>query len=350
MKYRPDPTGPWKTVSLGKHPEPYPPSRPPKKPPQFILDRAREFAEIEYRAQHGLQGAPARAKDLTVYLDAYLEAYAGTRRRGSVKQIRRHVRTFLEFARVRGITTVQAVTRAVCRDYLEERIKHVAHTTLRTERGFLIAIWTRAVEDELVMANPWTYAKVPGKPIKRAPTFWSADEIRAIAHHCHRPWQRDLVLLLANTGLRVSTALAMQWGWIEGKRGTVRIPARERIKTSYVHILNDPARVILQRRALEVPSGKDDLVFPNPLREGVVPYDSARAAIDRAITKAGVKPGHVHDLRHSYGRALAAAGVPLNVIQAQLGHTTLTMTGIYSTADLDTVAGAVAGWGIPDAV
>jgi hypothetical protein len=83
MKYRPDPTGPWKIQPLGKHPEPFPPSRPPKKPPQVILDRAHEFEEIEYRAKHNLGAAPARLKGLEVYLHAYVEAYEGTRRKGS---------------------------------------------------------------------------------------------------------------------------------------------------------------------------------------------------------------------------------------------------------------------------
>jgi hypothetical protein len=177
MKYRPDPTGPWKIQPLGKHPEPFPPSRPPKKPPQVILDRAHEFEEIEYRAKHNLGAAPARLKGLEVYLHAYVEAYEGTRRKGSVKQLRRHVARFLRFAAARGITSVQSITRAVCRDYLEARIKQVAHGTLRTERGYLIGIWTRAVEDNLVAANPWQFAKVPGKPAESEPTFWTAEEI-----------------------------------------------------------------------------------------------------------------------------------------------------------------------------
>lgn len=346
MKFKPDPTGKWVRQVLGKHPGAWSPSKPPKKPPQAILDRAHEFAEIEYRAKYGLAQAPARAKGLDAYLASYVTAYEGTRRKGSVKQLRRHVESFLGFCSTRGITSVQAVTRAVCRDYLEHRIKEVAHNTLRTERGYLIGIWSRAVEDGLIPQNPWQFAKVPGKPERSEPTYWSPEEVLRIAAHCHRPWQRDLVLVLANTGLRISTALQMRWDWIDWPRGLVRIPEGEEIKTSYVHVLSPTARDLLTRRRVEV-GGECELVFPNPLRGGgIVPYDSARAALERAIAKAGVQPGHPHDLRHTYGRSLAAAGVQIPVIQAQLGHTTILMTARYSSADLDTVAQAVEGWGI----
>lgn len=346
MKYRPDPSGKWVRVTLCKHPTDWSPTRPPKKPPQIAIDRAREFSEIEYRAKHGMAAAPARAKGLETYLNAYLAAYDGTRRQGTVKQVRRHIRTFLEFAGARGVTSVQGVTRTVCRDYLELRIKQVSHNTLRTERGYLIGIWTRAVEDGLIAANPWQFAKVPGKPEEVTETFWSAEEVSQIAQACHRDWQRDLVMLLANTGLRISTALLMRWAWIDWAGGLIRIPQLEEVKTAYTHVMGRVARDLLTRRHVEV---KSDLVFPNPLRGGgVVPYDSARAALERAIRKARVKHGTPHDLRHTYARSLMIAGIPPQVIQAQLGHATLAMTERYSSADVRTVAGFVEGWGIGD--
>jgi integrase len=41
-----------------------------------------------------------------------------------------------------------------------------------------------------------------------------------------------------------------------------------------------------------------------------------------------------------------AAGHPPQVVQAQLGHSTLAMTERYSSADERTVAGFVEDWGI----
>lgn len=276
----------------------------------------------------------------------YLDAFRATHDAGSTKQAARHVRTFRGFAEQRGITNLQGVTRSVCRDYLEARAAKVSPATLRTERGYLQPIWTRAVEDGLVAVNPWAGVKVPGKVVPSRPTFWSGDQVRAIAAACARPWQKDLVLLLANTGIRISAALAIRWGWIDWERGTITIP-RDHSKSGkpYTVALARVARDVLQRRRTE---GTGDLVFPNPRGGGVISYDAARDAINRAIKKAQVPHGTPHDLRHSYARALALSGMPLNVVQAQLGHAALAMTQKYVDVTEKEAARFVENWGIGD--
>jgi integrase len=329
MKYKPDPAGDWKRASLGKQPAPWSKSRPPKTPPQFIKDRAREFEEIEYRAKNNMAAPPKRAKGLDGYLADYVHAYEATHDAGSLKQLARHIKTLLAFAEKRGVKSLQGVNKAFCRDYLQERIKKVSASTLQTEKGYLGPIWTKALEDELVQANPWHLVDVPGKIIQPEPTFWSPEEVAAIAANCSKPWQSDLVMVLATTGIRISATLAMEWSWIDFGEGFLTIP-KEHSKSgrAYKIALIETAREILERRAMT--GNSPNLVFPNPRGAGVVPYDSARAAIERSIIKAKVKAGTPHDLRHTYGRWMALEGKPFSVIQAQLGHTTPAMTGRYT--------------------
>lgn len=348
MKYRPDPLGKWMTVTLCKHPGDWSPKKPPKKPPQEAIDRARDFAEIEYRAKHGLAAAPARAKGLDAYLDSYARSQSLSVKAGSAEQLARHVKTFKAFALARGIASLQGVTKAHCREYLEERIGVVSRATLRTERGYLIGAWSRAVEDEFLAANPWTGVKLPGKVVETSTTYWTPAEIQAIAGACTKAWQQDFVLILANTGLRISTALAMEWAWIDWKAGAIKIPAGvEEVKTIYSVAMGPVGLDILQRRfAL----AKDSpLVFPNPLGGGgVIGYDTARAAIERAILKAKVPHGTAHDLRHSFARALVDSGMPITLVQKQLGHTTLTMTMRYVSMDIEHAAKYMEKFGIGD--
>ncbi|MGH8899818.1 MAG: tyrosine-type recombinase/integrase [Egibacteraceae bacterium] len=55
-----------------------------------------------------------------------------------------------------------------------------------------------------------------------------------------------------------------------------------------------------------------------------------RAMLSRYATRAGVdKRVHPHGLRHTHAGELAAEGVPVNVIQAQLGHASLKTTSVY---------------------
>jgi integrase len=40
----------------------------------------------------------------------------------------------------------------------------------------------------------------------------------------------------------------------------------------------------------------------------------------------GVRPERLHNLRHSHGRHLLTAGVPLHIVSARLGHSSPTVT------------------------
>jgi site-specific recombinase XerD len=54
------------------------------------------------------------------------------------------------------------------------------------------------------------------------------------------------------------------------------------------------------------------------------------AALHRRALRAGVRPRFApHQLRHAHALELLREGVPLNVIQRQLGHRNLGVTSIY---------------------
>jgi integrase len=347
MKYKPEVGGPWVTVTLCKHPTDWDRARPPKKPPQIAKDRAAEFAEIEYRVQKGLASGPVRAKGLAGYLEGYIDAHGISRRAGSTKQLKRHAATFLEFCRKRGVENVQGVTKAICRDYLEHRAKIAGPATLRTERGFLVGIFTRAEDDGLIPSNPWKGVKPPGKLEDSPITFWTAEEVTRIVAACSRAWHRDLVLILVNTGIRISTVLEMEWDWIDWRGGTIKIPAGDNIKTAYTHVMGRVARDVLEKRKLLEKTGSP-LVFPNPRTNKRYPYDSARSAIESAIERAKVRDGTPHDLRHTYARLLVLGGVPVTVVQSQLGHTTLAMTMRYVRTNEDQASRFVGDFGVGD--
>jgi integrase/recombinase XerD len=60
------------------------------------------------------------------------------------------------------------------------------------------------------------------------------------------------------------------------------------------------------------------------------PPSAARADLKRRAARAGVRRRFVpHQLRHAHALELAHEGVPLNVIQRQLGHRNLGVTSIY---------------------
>ena len=81
---------------------------------------------------------------------------------------------------------------------------------------------------------------------------------------------------------------------------------------------------------IAMPVGPLLCVVDGPTRGGPWASDAARSLLRRVAAKAGVRRRFApHQLRHAHAVELAREGVPLNVIQRQLGHTNLGVTSIY---------------------
>lgn len=351
MKYKTaaGPAGEWRRVTLCKHPGEWSPKKPPRKPPPLAIERAREYEEKEYRILNGLEAGEARAKGLAGYVASYLDAYRSGHDPASIAQAERVLRLFVEFAAARGVSSVQEVTRSLCRDWLAERARTVCCASLHTEKGYASPLFSRAVDDELIPANPWTRIKVPGKKQPSDPTFWAAEEIRAILRECRTADYADLCMVLVNTGIRVSATLEMRWDWVDWKEGTISVPAEHsKSGVPYSVSLSRAARDVLARRqARQV--GRGRLVFPHPTKAGkTLQYDAFRTALARICARAKVKPGTPHDFRHTFARTLVASGAPMNVVQASLGHSTLKMTQVYTNIGEEHARPHLADFGIGD--
>jgi integrase len=74
---------------------------------------------------------------------------------------------------------------------------------------------------------------------------------------------------------------------------------------------------------------KGDLVFSRT-GGGYLEADQFRHVLEAACKRAGVRRVRWHDLRHSFASNAVASGVPLNVVQAWLGHSTIAMTMKYA--------------------
>jgi integrase len=79
-----------------------------------------------------------------------------------------------------------------------------------------------------------------------------------------------------------------------------------------------------------MPVGPLLCVIDRPTRGRPWASDAARAELRRIASKAGVRRRFApHRLRHAHAAELAHEGVPINIIQRQLGHTYLGATSIY---------------------
>lgn len=112
---------------------------------------------------------------------------------------------------------------------------------------------------------------------------------------------RGLAVVLWRAGLRISEALALSEGDLEPARG-----------------------------ALLVRHGKGGKRHSGPTAGRPWSAAAARTQFRRLAIGAGVRRRFApHQLRHAHAVEMAREGVPLNVIQRQLGHADLGITSVY---------------------
>jgi site-specific recombinase XerD len=93
----------------------------------------------------------------------------------------------------------------------------------------------------------------------------------------------------------------------------------------------------------ELPVGPLFCIIDGPTRGRPWSGAAVRCEFRRTAAKAGVRRRFApHQLRHAHALELAREGVPLNIIQRQLGHANLGTTSIYLQGiDPEEIIGAV---------
>ena len=81
---------------------------------------------------------------------------------------------------------------------------------------------------------------------------------------------------------------------------------------------------------VQIPVGPLFCVIDGRTRGRPLTTTSVRQQLRRTAAKAGVRRRFApHQLRHAHAVEMAREGVPLNVIQRQLGHANLGITSVY---------------------
>ena len=198
------------------------------------------------------------------------------------------------------------------------------------------------------MANHNRGERLPGEVL-------SADDVRALLSACNRgatgARNRALLVLLWRGGLRIAEALALRPGDLDAAAGQVRVRRGKGGMPRTVGL--DPEAFaavdawLERRRALGL-TGHDPLLCT--LQGGDLDPGYCRAMLKRVARRAGIRRRvHLHGLRHTHAVELVREGAALPEVQAQLGHSSLSVTGRYlahvTPEDLAALARRRPGWG-----
>lgn len=163
--------------------------------------------------------------------------------------------------------------------------------------------------------------------------FLSADECELLLSKADGAI-REMILTALRTGMRHGELAGLQWSSIDWQNRRINVRHTRCPRTGE---LRSPK----SNRERHIPMDVDvyEMLFKRKQSTGYVfldtdgiPFPAHRLLrqLREVRYRAGLRPLRWHTLRHTFASHLAMNGVPLNIVQALLGHSTITMTMRYA--------------------
>ncbi len=285
---------------------------------------------------------------------AHLDVVKG-RKRTTLQDYRQmlhgHIAPFLEGR------TVDRVEPSDIAAYVSAKMRAgLSAKTVRNHATFASGLFGFAVRKGWATVNPVQHEDLPVVPHDTEIHFLDHEELEALfraADGGDALGPTDLVIYMtaATTGLRMGELLALQWKDVDWAAGSIRVrrsytrgafSTPKSAKSSRVVPLTDRLAGALERHHQRSAfQGAGDLVFPHPTSGDVIDSSAMRRRFHAALTRAGVRRVRFHDLRHSFGTAMAAAGCPMRALMHMMGHASMATTLRYADYSADPTGGAV---------
>jgi site-specific recombinase XerD len=178
----------------------------------------------------------------------------------------------------------------------------------------------------------------------------TVDEIVAVMRQTpadrHGLRLRALIVVLWRGGLRIQEALSLIESDLDPRRGSILIRRGKGNRRREVGMdswaWTDHLAPWLAAR-VELPIGALFCVIDGPTRGRPWSATAARGELRRYAAAAGVRRRLApHQLRHAHAVELAREGVPLPMIQRQLGHSYVSTTSVYLQGiDVEEIIGTI---------
>jgi integrase len=245
-----------------------------------------------------------------------------------------------------------------------EPVRALSDATIRQTYTVLRAGLDGAVRDGLLAKNPAAAVKRPGIA-RREARHASAVDVNKLLLCAYGLRYRNVLILIAATGLRRGEALALHWSDVDLDAGMLVVrgtlgrvsgklvitePKTDRSRRT-VPIAPPLVAMLRAHRAdqdaerLAAANQWQDygLVFASEFGTPVDPRNILRT-IQIAAQKAGMSHIGVHTLRHSAAVTWLESGVHIKAVADLLGHSSIAITGdIYGYTSDDTAWTAVEG-------
>src|SRR4051812_37389066 len=331
----------------------------PVREPGSTVGLTRREAEAERRKLLSTAGAvPATRERLSL-------AEAGERYIQHVDQFRARKRTTVKNYRIVlrkhmvpffAGRSLEALDRRAVEAYQRAKLTEgLSPKTVSNHVRFLHGVFRYAIGQEWAARNPVAGIEHPGA---RDTTYdmraLSVEELeallRAVPDDHLGATDRVLYLVAAMTGLRKGELQALRWIDVDWQAGVIRVrrsygggeftTPKSRRSVRAVPMADRIATELARHQQQSAFPAEHDLVFAHPQTGS--PYDASKILKRFKLTMAAgnLRDARFHDLRHTFGTRMAAAGAPLRFIQEWMGHRDYKTTSIYADYAPDPSQGA----------
>ena len=220
--------------------------------------------------------------------------------------------------------------------FRNEKHKKLSPRTTNKILGVLKMVFAYSEEKEHLKENPARKVGRVKQPKKEMDFLGRVepDEIERFLE-ASTPDYYPLFFTAIWTGAREGELLALKWGNVDFEKQRINIretydsfgyrdPKSESSKRSIV-MSPSLVEVLSEHKASLQKNGNDDHVFQNK-KGGPINYaNMISRKFHPSLEKAGIRPIPFQDLRHTYGALTMSMGVPPKFVQAQMGHSSMTL-------------------------
>ena len=221
-----------------------------------------------------------------------------------------------------------------------QQLKRVSQTTVNVYLRTLRAAFNHTIRWNDIQNNPFKRVEMVRIP-ERTPIYFKKEEFEKIISAIKEDWLSDAVLFTLHTGLRRGEMTNLQWYDVDIESRLIHIQSDATFRTKAGKRrsvpLNDVAMDILQRLFLVK---ECDYVFSHNCKRLYDDWVSRK--FRHYVRKSGINQKlHFHSLRHTFATWLVKAGVSIYEVQKLLGHSSVTVTQVYSHLASDELHSAV---------
>lgn len=166
--------------------------------------------------------------------------------------------------------------------------------------------------------------------------YLKQDELKALLEAPKRMRDRLIIKLLYETGMRVGELATLTIGDVDLEAGEITIQQAKRHKEGRKVPLVNSWTKSMMRDYIGTRKMRKDPLFVSNKRSPL-----SRRQIERLISNYGEMIGlekdkrHPHVLRHTHAVYSLKSGIDLRTLQQNLGHSSIEVTAIYLTMDID---------------